>query len=271
MTFAEYEKLARVNWSTLKAMSKSPAHYRHGLLQRREDTAAMRLGRCVHLAVLEPELFASRVERWPEENGRRYGKKWDKFRADHEGCEILTEDEHDLCLAIQRAVRSDREAARLLVGGESEVTAQWTDEATGLDCKARLDKVNANIVDLKTTRDASPTAFGRESWRLQYHCQMGFYQGGLAHQLGGTLLPVYVIAVEKDAPHAVQVYHLTDDLLDTGREEVGQLLARLSFCRANDVWPGYAENGEILELMPPSWALESDEDADALELVASNA
>ena len=35
---AEYDRQTRVNWSTLRLMLKSPAHYRHGLLADQVDT-----------------------------------------------------------------------------------------------------------------------------------------------------------------------------------------------------------------------------------------
>lgn len=269
MTYAEYDRLARVNWSTLKEIRRSPAHYRQRLLEPRADTPAMRLGRCVHLAVLEPELFAATVERWPKKNGKRAGKKWSAFVEEHKGCEILTETEHDLCLDLQRAVRGDREAGRLLSAGKAEQTALWTDDATGLDCKGRIDYVSpVGIVDLKTARDAGPSEFGRAAWRSLYHCQSAFYQDGWAASHGGEMLPVYLIAVEKESPIVAQVYHLNDDILQTGREECAQLLARLAFCRANDLWPAYSEHGEILELSPPTWALgDEDEDVTGLDLV----
>jgi hypothetical protein len=262
-----YRLSQRVNWSSLKELRRSPAHYRQRMQEPRSDTPAMRLGRAVHLAVLEPQRFEASIAIWFAEFGQRRGASWREFQAKHAGCEILTESERDLCREIQQAVRADREAARLLTGGRAEMAIEWTDPASGIECKGRLDYVSASaIVDVKTTRTASPTAFGRESWRLRYHGQLAFYRDGWAAAHGGPPLPCYMIAVEKEPPFAVQTYRLSPDLLEAGREEYADLLARLAECRARDEWPGYTEGGEVIDLLPPSWAMSGDDDEDVSDL-----
>src|SRR5687768_16753006 len=112
--------MRRVNWSTLKHMGRSPAHYQHALKVPSEDTAAKKVGRCTHLAALEPELFLREVAVW--DGGVRRGKLWDAFEAANPGKELLTLAEHERCVAIQRAVRSHPVAARYLEGGSAEAT-----------------------------------------------------------------------------------------------------------------------------------------------------
>lgn len=267
MTHTEYMKLEGINFSTANKILKAPIFYLEGLNHPEEDADHFRLGRCTHLAVLEPERLLSSVVLWPAKNGKRTGKKWAKFCDDNSDREILTEKEYAQCLALQKAVRSNPEAMKLLANGVAETPIQWTDEFTGLKCKARPDYASANLIDLKTTRDASPVGFGKESWRYRYHSQMAFYQQGLAAK-DGIIRPVYLIAVEKEAPFVVSVFHMDEELLEFGRTECAEMLAKLSYCKANNVWPGYAENGEVMELMPPRWMqdMEKDEDNDLGEL-----
>src|SRR6185312_14979704 len=118
MTFDEYAKLEGINWSTLRHMQKSPAHYLQNLLQKGKDTAAMKLGRAGHVAILEPDKFMSYCVVW--DGGTRRGKEWDAFKAANEGREILTVDEHSTCMAMSAAVRSDAVASRYLTGGVAE-------------------------------------------------------------------------------------------------------------------------------------------------------
>jgi hypothetical protein len=278
MSREQYERQARVNWSTLKALGRSPAHYRHLLLKPREDTPALRLGRCCHLAVLEPERFAAECVRW--EGGRRAGKEWEAFRRKHAGAEILTEDEHTQCLAIQAAVRNDATAAKYVSRGQAERTILWTHEAPAVgglpgysvDCKGRVDFVAevGALVDLKTCRDASPDAFGRSAWNFGMHAQAAFYAAGY-EAATGVRLPSVLVAVEKDAPHVVQVYRVPDAVLEAGREHCRALLDRLAVCRRDNHWPGFAD-GEELELMLPRWSgVNEDEDADGFGLVFGDA
>ena len=109
---AEYDSIRRLNWSRLKALARSPAHYRHGLFADHIDTDAMRLGRCAHMAVLEPEVFPKACAVW--EGARRAGKEWEQFRAlaEHDGREILKTAEVTYCHALQSAVRADPPIAR---------------------------------------------------------------------------------------------------------------------------------------------------------------
>lgn len=265
ISFEKYVELEGDNWSSLKPLRRSPAHYRHAKEVGRGDTASLKLGRAVHLAVLEPEKFASRCVLW--DGGRRYGKAWDAFCVENYGREILKADEFELCQRISEAVHANPSAHRYLTGGAPEQSIFWTDERTKRRLKGRIDYVSPGtaLVDLKTTRDASPSAFGRDFWRLGYHGQFALYMDGYV-EVTGDALPFVVIAVESEPPNVVQVYTVPDEVIEAGREEYSALLERLAECEASGTWPGYAETD--LELTLPKWALgDSDEDIEELGLV----
>ena len=115
---AEYDKLDAVNWSTLKHLMRSPAHYRAAMLGKSEDTPALKMGRAIHLAAFEPERWKSDVAIW--DGGRRFGKEWDTFQADHRGLELLKTDEAEEALAIGEAARAA--AGTLMAKGQRELT-----------------------------------------------------------------------------------------------------------------------------------------------------
>lgn len=267
LSFEKYLRLARVNWSLLKLMAKSPAQYRHALTTPRQDTPAFKVGRATHVASLQPERFQGEVVLW--DGGTRRGKLWDKFEAEHEGQEILTESEWESVHAMSKAARSDATAAKYLSGGVGEVSVLWRYEAPAIgalpgfaiDCKSRVDFAQVGaLVDLKTCRDASPEGFGRAAWNFKYQCQAAFYVDAW-EAATGVRLPYVIVAVESAAPHIVQVYRLPDELLEAGRQEYRALLGRLHQCQSTATWPGYAE-GEV-ELVPPKWAGFGDESEDA--------
>ena len=264
---AEYARIEAVNWSTLKLMGRSPAHYHHALLQPQEDTTALRIGRAIHMAVFEPEKFASCVARW--EGGTRRGKDWDVFCADHKGMDILTEAEHDLCLSVGQAVRIDASAKQYVTGGRGELTVRWNHHhepsQTDIACKCRLDFVaDAGVIcDLKSTMDASPGAFGRQAYRLGYHGQAAWYRDGYAAATGRDL-PVVIVAVEKQAPFAVKCYRVTEKQLQLGRDMYRGHIDLLAHCRAHSDWPAYGPESD-LEL--PAWASDDDEADNGDDLV----
>lgn len=269
----QYDAIRRVNWSSLKVMDRSAAHFRHSQLVGQEDTDARKMGRVTHLATFEPETFAATCVVW--DGGIRRGKDWDKFKAKHEGREILTESEHAQCVAIAAAVRADAPAAKYLAGGKAEATVLWTHTVKpvgdlpgySIDCKARIDfaaDVGA-LVDLKTTRDARPEKFRDQAWRLLYHAQAAIYQDAY-FAVTGRRLPYVLVAVESEAPHLVTVRPVGSVLLERGREKYRELMDKLAVCRAENRWEGYAV-GEM-ELDTPPWAEPKDEeDSTGLGLV----
>lgn len=266
-----YDAIERCNFSTLKWMAKSPAHYRHILLNPPEDTDPKRLGRTVHVASFEPERFRNSIAVW--DGPRRAGKDWEAFKQRNEGKELLTEDQHAKCQAIQRAVREDPVAKQYMQNGRGEVTLAWTatttESGTEIACKGRFDfDAQDAIVDLKTTKDASGDAFARQVFGLHYHTQGAWYVDAY-EILTGKRKPYVIVAVENVEPFVVQVYRVPDLALDLGREEYGRWLDQLAFCRANSVWPAYSAGME-LELPIPRWLL-PDEDISGEGLTSGGA
>ena len=267
----KYDRLEGVNFSTLKAMAKSPAHYRHALTQPHHDTDPMRLGRAVHLLALEPEKARTTIAVW--DGGTRRGKDWDRFCDENEGRELLTEEQHEKAMAMALAVRADATAKAYLSNGRGEVTMVWEHRVgTGpnpvvMPCRGRLDfEGDAAIVDLKCTLNASPEGFGKQAWNLGMHIQAAWYSD--AHfKLTGRRLPYKLVAVENTAPFVVQVYDVPENVIEVGRESYVAWLDRLAFCRETSTWPAYWDGEQALTL--PKWALGFDgDDADLSELTS---
>ncbi|MBM3992153.1 MAG: hypothetical protein FJ298_14255 [Planctomycetes bacterium] len=245
---AAYAGIAAVNWSSLKHILRSPAHYQWALDAEDDDTAARRLGRNFHVATLEPERFAG-VAIWAE--GVRRGKAWDAFVEKAGDREILTVDEHAQCLAMAEAVRHSPAGRYILDAALVETPLTW--EVDGVRCKGIPDAVSIDgvLLDLKSTGDASPEAFGRDVLRMGYLAQLAFYVDGYkaAH---GVELSATLVAVETSAPHGVGVYRVTDLQLDFGRSVYRGALATLKACRESGKWPGLCERET--ELVLPRWS-----------------
>lgn len=257
MNFDEYRAIDAVNFSTLKAMKRSPLHYRYAMEHPVEATSAMQVGTATHCMVLEPSQFPPRYVVWT--GGRRAGKEWDAFEASNLDKTIIKADEYDYCVAMRDAVHSHPAAGPILAQGEAEKVIQWVDPETGLACKGRLDWVGGSIADLKTTQDADPRRFGGVAARYGYHEQMAWYRWGVECALGLVDMPCHLITVESAAPHDVVVYTLDELTLGAGLESARELLRRVAACRASGEWPGRYAGETTLNF--PRWAFDSEEDA----------
>lgn len=254
--FDVYRAMPGDNITRLKVLKRSPMHYKFA---PPKESAALTLGKACHVAVLEPERFDRDHAVWGErtESGAlapRRGKKWDAFESANGHREIVTEDEYNKALAIQRAVRADADAMRYLATGEPEVT--MTAILRGRIFKGRADwitRVDGRdvLVGLKTARDCRPFVFGSAAAKLGYHLQWAAYRD-LYETITGRLPRVVEIVVESDAPHPVAVYNVPDDIIEQGREEYEALLDRLAECERDNHWPGPVEGEQQLTL--PSWA-----------------
>jgi hypothetical protein len=258
--------------SRLKELRRSPQHYRY-LLEHPKESAPLTLGRAAHCAVLEPERFDRDHAVWDRrtESGNmapRNGKWWDAFKLEHDGKTIITADEFDETCAIQRAVRGNADAMRYLDAGDPEVTLQW--DAFGRQCKGRVDWLTTVdgepvLVGLKTARDCRHYQFGSQAARLGYHLQWAYYFDGFK-AITGKMAKVIEIVVEAEAPHAVVVYVIPDDILQQGMDEYLALLDQLAECERLGNWPGPSVGEQILTL--PSWVYADDEDLSDLGLEA---
>jgi hypothetical protein len=137
-------------------------------------------------------------------------------------------------------------AVDLLVYGQAEgvVRAPYC----GVPCQIRIDWLNphTSVVDLKTCDDL--TWFEADSKRYGYHRQMAFYRAVLAQALGGLLVPVHIIAVEKKEPFRCGVWRISDDTLSIAQRENEAAIHRLKHCRQTDRWPTGYEEIRILDV-----------------------
>jgi hypothetical protein len=272
--YEEYAALPGVSITRLKELARSPKHYRHRLTHSLES-AALTLGKAAHVAVLEPERFDrdhavwGAVEAHKTEAGKvrpRNGKDFDAFVAANKGREILTIDERDDAMAIQRAVRGDETAMRYLASGDPEVTMQW---ATGAHrSKGRLDWLTKDegfdvLVGLKTARDCRHFIFATAAAKLGYHLQWAYYLDGFT-AITGRPAKVVEIVVESQPPHAVATFIITTDIIEQGRSEYVALLERLAECEGANEWPGPHVGEQHLTL--PSWAYDRHDGVDGLGL-----
>ena len=271
---AEYLRWAGASNSRLSKLKRSPAHLKAYLDEPDQDSDALRIGRAVHSAILEPDSFTGVYV----VAGQCTGVKKDKARCVNNGksltnegwrCDVhpgalkdlskavISASDYAICLKARDAVHAHASAHRLLIGeGQNELSLAWVDTESGVLCKARHDRhspviAGGAVVDVKTTGDASPRAFERSIYKYSYEVQGAHYLSG-ATELHLPADHFVIVAVEKEPPFGVAVYRLNEAALDAGEEQRRRLLSLYAECERTGLYPCYAD--EVRDAFLPDFA-----------------
>jgi len=264
-----YHALPHLSSSGIKEILRSPLHYKTRFLDgvAREDSAALRLGRYVHQAVFEPEVWRQAAT-YPEFNlrtkeGKTARAEWLALHA--AGVLFVDEEERALTDAISASVLSHPTARDLISGGIAETAgffqAYGGTAERGIVIPSRIcpdyrwvdDGV---LVDLKTCEDASSAGFRNALGRYHYDVQAAWYLDGanaIEATAGSELrYDTFVfIAVEKKPPYADAIYETDRETIELGRRTYRRALDALVAAVQTGVWPGYPAVAQLIGA--PSW------------------
>jgi hypothetical protein len=269
LSFAQYDAIRAVNASLLKRVaSGSPLHGLHYLQNGGgPDTHSRMELRATHALALEGEAaFRRGYAVW---EGHRRGQLWADFEQQQIGAgrTIITSAERARVQARAAALLAHPVAGPLLDHADArpEVTVTWTDAATGLPCKARLDLwVDAeeaiDVIDLKTWPSTDPRIVLRQIVSQQVHLQLAHYRAAVRAVVGdGAPIRCSVMVVEDAAPHDVGVYVLDEALLLLGDEACRAALITWADAVKRGDYPGRAPKLRTIEA--PGWLVDAAEDA----------
>lgn len=242
-----------VRWTWLSKMDLSAQHAAHAAKTCGDDTGsiAMRFGIGVH-AVAFGQPFEVFRETSPKTGKvwNRNAKAWDEFEAACKaaGAHPLMPDEYDDACRIRDALYADRDASRLLFGPGviNEGPISW--KRDGRDCSSRLDarKPGGWIADLKSCRSAQPKRFQNVADWYGYLGQLAFYEEADAFATGRDVeanpIPLYIVAIESAAPHAIVTYELDEAARAKGRRTVDRHWRALMLAESSQVWSGYSQS-----------------------------
>lgn len=244
-----------VSNSKLKRFARSPEH----MLAPWSGSAAMDLGSAVHDALLLPDEYALRYVKWTDTKSKRT-KAYEAWEAANPNKVGLLPDEFDVIEAIRSKIMLHPVAGQLLTGGQPEMSARWVDAETGIDCKCRPDYAHPDkgvLVDLKTTRDASPGAFGRDAARYEYHQQGAMYLDGYSDASGVVFDQFIFLAVETSPPYGIGLYVMDDEAVEKGRSLYrSRLRDYKAWEDSGRAWCDYPQGIQKLQL--PGWAKGGD-------------
>lgn len=258
VAFKDYLAIKAVSNSYLGKLDKCPA----AALIEKGDTPALILGRAAHKLILEgTDAFLNEYIKAPKVDKRTTAGKaeWAAFQEKNSvfgNVTPLDGEDFDQVFEMYLAVKEHPWASKLLAENVSEQTVIWEDKGTGLLCKSRPDSVpdegKMALIDLKTTADASETAFTRSIIKYGYARQAAMYLDGYNAAAGSKADAFIFVAVETEPPHRTEVYLLDDDFIAWGREEYKRLLAIEKKCRTEKDYPHYA-TPNIVQIFKPAY------------------
>lgn len=237
---------------------RSPAHYLAYLTK--DDGDSLNPYAAYHAAVLEPDRFAKEFIVYP---GRRHGKAWEEFQAQHAGFTILSKSEMDTANGMCDAVKAYDEIPlwAMLRASETEKSIFWYDEELGVNLRIRADALHPHVIfDLKGIDDARPHKTIRQIVQMEYDLQAALYVRGVAAYFGRRL-PFVFGFVEDKPPHGVWLQTAGQSILANGERKLRRGAAAFKRLQETGDWHSYLNASSVVEL--PRWAtLEPDLDDD---------
>lgn len=244
-----------------------PRLFKHWQENRRPSKPAFDFGHLVHNLVLGdgPEFVTVPFDSW-----RTKAAQGMRDKAHNEGRVPTLWEDFGRAVACATAVHADPLAHALLSNGRAEVTLTWTDPASGVKMRGRVDwlrdKVSGRLyaVDLKTASSADPKTFAKSAANFGYHQQQAQYEDGI-QACGLSDNPGFLfVVVEVTAPYIVSVIQLDAADVALGREQNAKAARVFKACTESGHWPNYT-NGQIGQVSLPGWyvrqANEEDEAA----------
>lgn len=260
MISEQYHDHEAISNSGLTQLAKSAAHYRHYRENGRPDTDALNFGSAFHTMLLEPVAFKDRVSIWEGADRRtNKGKELYAHALEEAAGRILIENEdYDGMVAMCTAINAHVSSNVYLSGkGMVEASLFWADAETGIQCRCRPDWMRDDgvLVDLKTTRDASPEQYERHAFNYRYFVQAAFYMMGYEAVTGNRCPAFAFVAVEKEAPFGVSLWIADEAAIDAGKREVRRCLERYALAKKTGKFECYPDVPLTLRL--PAWAEKS--------------
>ena len=252
----EYDYLSSTE---IRNLLITPAHYKARKNEGERNTPALNFGSATHSMILQPEL--EEVAALPKIDKRtKAGKaEFAEFCDENEGKIIVSEKEYLTIQAMQKVLYKHKYAKRILdrKSIKKEVSAVWREDS-GDDsflCKLRADILsqatdNEFIVDYKTTGDASHYGFSRQIFNKGYHIQAYHYARGMKALTGKDHIFMF-IAQEKEAPYAVNVFSVDEEVMEIAKDSWEKATSDYLESLKSGRWSAYKEG--VWPINVPNW------------------
>lgn len=242
LPMSDYHKSDGLSCSGLKKLELSPAHYKHSKETMEFDTD-IGVYSGVHMAVLEPKLFESRVI-VVDGNRNSNAVKEQIKEAESRGQLVVKQTEMDTILRVRDAISKHSFASKLLTKGVAEASFYWNDPRTGVLLKCRPDYVRPDdgiLVDLKGFYGLKQELIKSHIIKQRYHWQSALHLEGVSNVLKKDVKLLSYVFYEDEAPYGVRIVNIGDGMLEFAKQEYMKLIDVYAECMKAGVWPNYSE------------------------------
>lgn len=263
ITDEEYHSNPRVSAHNSQTLLRKPL----SVLRERAETPALKFGTAFHFFSLEcggsEAEFLKHYSAIPEFSGTGSRKAKQEWLEQNSDKKTIDNDDFSLIQTMfNRFTEAGTRSAKVFNRkGEvfNEIACFWdyyNEDGTITECKAKFDRLILDeetgevfIIDLKTTADASPEQFAKDSANFAYGWQSAFYSLPFAEN--GMIPHFYIIAVEKEEiGGAVGVYNMVK-FTGIEIENVEKFIENFHRISEEQNFKQYGETSIILE--PPAW------------------
>jgi exodeoxyribonuclease VIII len=272
ITDEEYFAVEAASNSGLKAVGRSPAHFKYQQENPTPPSPQMLEGLSIHCATLEPDQFTARHAIIPDNaprkptiaqiNSKKPSEKalesmqfWEQWDLLNKSKLVVTTEDAAKYLEIGKLIRTHPELSVFFEKGKAEQAVFATDPNTGVLCKCKPDfltevKGYKICLELKTAPDARPVAFRRDAFKFGYFTAAAFYQDVMGWSIGRPDLYLFIV-IERDPPYGIKTYEPTAESIFRGTDLYRANLDLYAYCMKTGEWPNYDVAVEPLDM--PGW------------------
>jgi exodeoxyribonuclease VIII len=250
-----YHSIKAIGGSKLKLIKKSVFHFLSSYIQEPEPTTSMKRGSLLHLSILQPSVFKSKIMLCDVDSKAK--KEYKDMAKENPEKTILTNSEYEIIKGMSNAIINNSIALKTIQGVKTEVTAFAKDPETGLILKARPDVEGEDyLLDYKTTQSSQHRDFSNTIGEYWYNVQAAHYME--IYRLAGRPKKYYLfLAQETQYPYVASTYVLDTDALEHGYKVRRHCLDRLHKELSTQIINGYQT--EIESINMPMWHYEKQE------------
>lgn len=169
--------------------------------------------------------------------------------AVRDGKTIVKYDDYEMIMQMRRVVFADQAIAAMLVNARVEMSIICDIKINGvwIGIKIRPDIITENfeVPDYKTTASMNPEKFGRDAHDKGYWLKQAF--------IHDVLQAVYkreakmgLLAQCKSAPYIHQLYWMTEEQLEVGRDQYESALMDYYRSKESGIYPAYFDGATML-------------------------
>lgn len=253
----------RLSNSMLSILKRSPklfwGYYIAKCLAFPEASESMALGSMVHTLVLEADQFHKRYVSRPQCDRRtKEGKQiyQDFLSACPTGAEVVSLEDKAVATVCATALATHKDFLSIMnATWENRIVEQRIDfEMEGVEMRCKPDYLSLEasvIIDVKTTRDASPSEFAKSIASFGYHRQAWLYRYAVAQKHNVWCRFIFAV-VCTEQPYESALYELSDLSMSEGGKEAIGLVNEFKTRSESGDWSSEWSKG-IVPIDLPKW------------------